>query len=91
MKVDHVFVFELLDVNFRSDKDRFFRRISAARIRIEHADLIDLVIQLVNVATRIFRKMLQTVRLQVFEVISNEIRCQTFTFPPASSWTEGIP
>src|ERR1044072_152837 len=58
-KVDDVLSLDLLDVHLGCDKDRLFSGVLPTRIRIEYADLVDLFIQLVDVASGVLREMLE--------------------------------
>src|SRR4030095_4425775 len=75
-EVDHILAFDLLDINFGSYEDRFFRGIFPAGIRIEYADLVDLFVKLVNIAAGIFGEVLQPVRLKIFKVVADKLRSE---------------
>src|SRR5262245_50381415 len=66
-EVNNVLALDLLNINLGCNKYRFLSSVSPARIRIKDADLGDLVVEFVNVATRFLCEMLESVRLQIFE------------------------
>src|SRR5688500_621027 len=77
-EIDNVLTLEFFDVHLRSNEDRFLGCVPAAGVRIEDTDLVDLLIQLVHVTSRILRQMLETMRLQIFKVIADKFSCEAF-------------
>src|SRR5687768_8778987 len=65
-EVDHVLALDLFDVHLGCDEYRFFRGVPATGIWIEHADLIDLFIELMNIPPRVFGEVLEPMRLKIF-------------------------